>query len=243
MAPAGTAHAPTEDLLPRSRERGRIVPNARILPPAAATLLVLSAAAAAPDAGRAQVALGPALEARVYYRAARDAYVAIFHIDTDGTSRLVFPRSPDEDHYVRGGRDYRLLFPLSPYWYVEDQPGVGYYFIVASFQRFDLSSFRFSHYDYGWDLSLVGRHVYRDLYLAMDYLRGRAPPGLGARSVCARLHQLPYRRAVRVPPLPLLRLPRVQVVRRVEPLPLRLHHLPSRDLRRSIFLSRPPLPR
>ena len=102
MVPAGTAHAPTEDLLPRSRERRRTVPNARILPPAAATLLVLSAAAAAPDAGRAQVALGPALEARVYYRAARDAYVAIFHIDTDGTSRLVFPRSPDEDHYVRG---------------------------------------------------------------------------------------------------------------------------------------------
>ena len=162
------------------------VPNARILPPTAAALLVLSAAAAAPDAGRAQVALGPALEARVwldrgdepllqlgdrvrvYYRAAQDAYVAIFHIDTDGTSRLVFPRSPDEDHYVRGGRDYRLLFPLSPYWYVEDQPGVGYYFIVASFQRFDFSRFRFSHYDYGWDLSLVGRHVYRDPYLAID---------------------------------------------------------------------------
>ena len=105
---------------------------------------------------------------RVYYRATQDAYVAIFHIDTDGTARLAFPKSPDEGHYIRGGRDYRLLFPRSPYWYVEDQPGIGYYFIVASPERFDFSSFRFSHYDRGWDLSLVGRQVYQDPYMAMD---------------------------------------------------------------------------
>ena len=107
-------------------------------------------------------------QVRVYYRAAQDAYVAIFHIDTDGTTRLAFPRSPDENHYVRGGRDYRLLSARSPYWYVEDQPGIGYYFIVASPERFDFSTFRFSHYDRGWDLSLVGRRAYRDPYLAMD---------------------------------------------------------------------------
>ena len=107
-------------------------------------------------------------QVRVYYRASQDAYVAIFHIDTDGTTRLAFPHSLGENHYVRGGRDYRLLFPRSPYWYVEDQPGIGYYFIVASPERFDFSSFRFSHYDRGWDLSLVGRHAYRDPYVAMD---------------------------------------------------------------------------
>ena len=107
-------------------------------------------------------------QVRVYYRAAQDAYVAIFHIDTDGTATLAFPRSPDEDHYVRGGRDYRLLFPRSPYWYVEDAPGVGYYFIVASDEPFDFRSFRFSAYDRGWDLSQVGRQVYRDPYVAMD---------------------------------------------------------------------------
>ena len=107
-------------------------------------------------------------QVRVYYRASQDAYVAIFHIDTDGTTKLAFPHSPDENHYVRGGRDYRLLFPRSPYWYVEDQPGIGYYFIVASPERFDFSTFRFSHYDRGWDLSLVGRQAYRDPYMAMD---------------------------------------------------------------------------
>ncbi len=107
-------------------------------------------------------------QVRVYYRAAEEAYVAIFHIDTDGTTMLAFPHSPDEDHYVRGGRDYRLLFPRSPYWYVDDAPGVGYYFIVASDEPFDFRSFRFSAYDRGWDLSLVGRQVYRDPYVAMD---------------------------------------------------------------------------
>jgi hypothetical protein len=107
-------------------------------------------------------------QVRVYYRTTADAYVSIFHIDTDGTTSLIFPRSPDEDHYVRGGRDYRLLFPRSPYWYVDDQPGVGYFFIVASPEPFDFSRFSFSHYDVGWDLELVGRQVYRDPYVAMD---------------------------------------------------------------------------
>ena len=144
--------------------------------------------ALAPRHARAQVALGPAepVEARiwldrgvepivqrgdrlrVYYRSVHDAYVAIFQIDTDGIARLVFPRSPSEDHYARGGRDYRLLFPGSPYWYVQDDPGVGYFFLVASPEPFDFSAFRFSPYARGWDLSLVGRRVYRDPYVATD---------------------------------------------------------------------------
>ena len=159
---------------------------ARTATAAAAALLTLVLTPAAQ--GQARVALGEAdaVEARVwlgrgeepllqrgdqvrvYYHATQDAYVTIFHIDTDGTTRLAFPQSPDEGHYVRGGRDYRLLFPRSPYWYVEDQPGMGYYFIVASPERFDFSSFRFSYYDRGWDLSLVGRQAYRDPYVAMD---------------------------------------------------------------------------
>ncbi len=105
---------------------------------------------------------------RVYYRTALDAYVAVFHIDTDGVTRLIFPRSPGADHYARGGRDYRLLFPRSPYWFVDEQPGLGYFFIVASPEPFDFSAFRFSPYGRGWDLSLVGRQVYRDPYVAMD---------------------------------------------------------------------------
>ena len=105
---------------------------------------------------------------RVYYRASEDSYVAIFRIDTNGSVQLLYPRSPDEDHYVRGGRDYRLLFPASPYWLVDDLPGLGYFFIVATPEPFDFSSMAYSYYDRGWDLTLVGRQVYRDPYVAMD---------------------------------------------------------------------------
>jgi hypothetical protein len=105
---------------------------------------------------------------RVYYRTSQDSYVAIFRIDTDGSVNLIQPSAPDEDHYIRGGRDYRLLFPRSPYWNVDEDPGVGYYFVVASPTPFDFSSFDYAPYERGWDLSQVGRAVYDDPYLAMD---------------------------------------------------------------------------
>jgi len=106
--------------------------------------------------------------ARIYYRVSESAFVAIFHIDTNGTLRLVFPSSPQENHYARGGRDYRVLFPESSYWYVADDPGMGYFFIVASPEPFDFRSFGYSRFAGGWDLSQVGRQVYGDPYLAMD---------------------------------------------------------------------------
>ncbi|MDH5588978.1 MAG: DUF4384 domain-containing protein [Gemmatimonadota bacterium] len=105
---------------------------------------------------------------RVYYRTSEDAYVAIFRIDTDGSVRLLHPRGPGEDSFTVGGRDYRLLFPESPYWFVEEFPGLGYFFIVASPEPFDFSSFDHGYPVRGWDLSQVGRTVYSDPYVAMD---------------------------------------------------------------------------
>lgn len=113
---------------------------------------------------------------RVYYRASADAYVAIFRIDTDGRVSLLHPRSPQVDHYIRGGRDYRLLFPRSPYWYVDEYPGMGYFFVVASPEAFDFSSFGYVR-QAGWDLSGVGEAVYEDPYLAMDDFVARLIPG------------------------------------------------------------------
>ncbi len=113
---------------------------------------------------------------RIYYRTDADAYVAIFQIDTDGTTRMLYPRSPTENHYARADRDYRLLFPRSAYWHVDDRPGVGYFFIVTSPTPFDLSDFRYSYYDGGWDLSAVGSTVYTDPYVAMDDYVARLVP-------------------------------------------------------------------
>lgn len=105
---------------------------------------------------------------RIYYRTAADAYVAIFHIDTDGVVHLLHPRGPGEDAYTRGGRDYRLLFPQSSYWYVDEYPGKGYFFLVASPEPLDLSAFGYVRTAGRWDLSGAGGQVYRDPYLAMD---------------------------------------------------------------------------
>src|SRR6056297_1008136 len=116
---------------------------------------------------------------RLYYRTNRDAYVAIFRLDTNGSTRLVYPRSPYDRHLVRGGRDYRLVFPNSSYWLVDDDPGVGYYFAIASPTPFDYTAFNYSgsgvtqyssYGSYGWDLGEIYRTVYHDPYVAMDDL-------------------------------------------------------------------------
>ncbi len=120
--------------------------------------------------------LEPGDRVRLYYRTDIDAYVAILQIDTDGTTRMLDPRSPAENHYARADRDYRLLFPRSAYWNVDDRPGVGYFFVVTSPVPFDLSDFRYSHYDGGWDLSAVGSTVYSDPYVAMDDYVARLVP-------------------------------------------------------------------
>ncbi|HKJ02238.1 MAG TPA: DUF4384 domain-containing protein [Longimicrobiales bacterium] len=113
---------------------------------------------------------------RVYYRTAGDAYVAIFHIDTDGTVQLLHPRAPEDDHFAQAGRDYRLLFPQSSYWFVDEYPGKGYFFLVASPEPFDFSAFDYEPYERGWNLTSVGRTVYEDPYLAMDEYVARLIP-------------------------------------------------------------------
>jgi hypothetical protein len=122
----------------------------------------------------------PVLEAgdrvRIYYRTDADAYVAILQIDTDGTTRTLYPRSPTENHYARAEREYRLLFPRSAYWNVDDRPGVGYFFIVTSPTPFDFSDFGYSSYDGGWDLSAAGSTVYSDPYVAIDEYVARLVP-------------------------------------------------------------------
>ena len=105
---------------------------------------------------------------RVYYRTEADAFVAIFHVDTDGTVTLLHPRAPEEEAYTRAGRDYRLLFPQSSYWYVDEYPGKGYFFLVASPEPLALEGLDYVYPERRWDLTRVGQTIYRDPYLAMD---------------------------------------------------------------------------
>ena len=104
---------------------------------------------------------------RIYYRTSEDAYAAIFRIDTDGRISLVSPQHPSAAGVVRGGRDYRLMLPNSPVWRVNEDPGVGYFFMLASPEPLNLSVFPFDP-NFGWDLGAVGDVVYEDPYLAID---------------------------------------------------------------------------
>jgi hypothetical protein len=113
---------------------------------------------------------------RVYYRTSADGYLAIFHIDTNGSVSLLFPASPEADHWVRGGQDYRLLFPRTSHWFVDDDPGMGYFFIVASPEPLDFREFRYSWAANAWDLSFVGRTVHDDPFVAMDEYIARLIP-------------------------------------------------------------------
>jgi hypothetical protein len=106
-------------------------------------------------------------DVRVYYRTSEDAFAAIFRINTDGRVSLIYPQHPDAIDVVRGGRDYRLLFPHAPEWRVDEDPGVGYLFIVASPEPLDFSRFPFDR-RYGWDLGAVSEAVYSDPYVAID---------------------------------------------------------------------------
>ncbi len=107
-------------------------------------------------------------QVRVYYRASRDAFVSIFHIDTNGFARLLHPGSPTDDHFVLGGRDYRVLFPESRYWHVDEDEGKGYLFIVASPEPLDFSNFTYSRRRGGWDITAMAQTGYRDPFLVMD---------------------------------------------------------------------------
>ena len=112
--------------------------------------------------------LQPGEHVRVYFRANHDAYVALFHIDTGGRVQLLFPPSPDAPEWIRGGRDYRLLRSGSPTWVVDEDPGMGYYFILTSTQPLDYGALGYDPNGPGWDLSGVDRRIRSDPYMAMD---------------------------------------------------------------------------
>ncbi len=105
---------------------------------------------------------------RVYFRASRDAYTAVFHIDTNGVVRLLFPSAPGDPQWIRGGQDYRLLLPGTSTWSVDEDPGMGYFFLLVSPEPLDYSALGYSALTGGWDLSRVSARVYGDPYLAMD---------------------------------------------------------------------------
>lgn len=116
-------------------------------------------------------------DARVFLSADRDAYVAVFRVDTDGRVRVLFPRDPWDDGFVRAGREFEVEAGRGyDAFEIDDYPGVGYVFAVASADPFDFDAItRGDHWDYR---VIADGRVRGDPYVALTDLAERiVPPG------------------------------------------------------------------
>ncbi|MGQ0715189.1 MAG: DUF4384 domain-containing protein [Gemmatimonadaceae bacterium] len=101
--------------------------------------------------------------ARVYFRTDEDAYVTIVRIDTDGRLDILFPEDPYDDNEVRGGHTYRVYGHGHESFVINDYPGLGYIFAIASWDPFDYDRVARGR---TWDYHYAGGRVHRDPYIA-----------------------------------------------------------------------------
>ncbi len=110
--------------------------------------------------------------ARVYFKTETDAYITLLRIDTDGRLRVLFPLEPWEDNLARGGRTFEVLGRADGRTFlVDDYPGVGYLFAVASEAPFDYDEIvRGDHWDYR---VIANGRVRGDPYVTLTDLAAR----------------------------------------------------------------------
>jgi hypothetical protein len=114
---------------------------------------------------------------RVFFRATRDAYVAVLHIDTNGNLQVLFPASPSEDGRVAARRLYALpTSGLGRWWTVDGNPGIGYLFTVASDEPLEFRNIR-GAFGYRPAARQDGRAVYGDPYDAIERISHLLVPG------------------------------------------------------------------
>jgi hypothetical protein len=114
-------------------------------------------------------------EARIYFRTEESAYVTLLRVDTDGRIRTLFPREPWGGTYVRGGRTLEVSASRQrgPFT-IEDDPGIGYLFAIASPSPFQYDEITRGDY---WDFRLIddGR-IRGDPYVALTDLASKIAP-------------------------------------------------------------------
>jgi hypothetical protein len=107
---------------------------------------------------------------RVYFRPDQDAYVTVFHINTDGRVRVLFPEDPWEDNFARGGHAYEVRPRDDRYAvYLDEYPGQGYLFAIATRDPFDYHAVvRGDHWDY--QVIAGGGRISGDPYVSIQDL-------------------------------------------------------------------------
>ena len=113
--------------------------------------------------------------ARVYISVDEPSYVTVFRVDTDGRLRVLFPREPWTDTYVRGQDKLEVTGSRSGRSFlVDDDPGVGYLFAIAAAEPFDFRDITRGDY---WDYRLIdGGRIQGDPYVRLTDLAARIAP-------------------------------------------------------------------
>jgi len=109
---------------------------------------------------------------QVFFRTERDAYVTVLRVDTDGRVRVLFPLQPGDPNLARGGETYTVPgVDDRDAFVVDDAPGVGYVFAVASQDPFDYDAFSASdHWSFQSLAALSDGRVHGDPYASLQEL-------------------------------------------------------------------------
>jgi hypothetical protein len=113
--------------------------------------------------------------ARIYFRTDEPGYVTVLRVDTDGRIRTLFPLQPWGGKKVRGGRTQEVSNTRNGGSFtIEDDPGVGYLFAIASPFPFRYDDITRGDY---WDFRVIddGR-IQGDPYVALTDLAERIAP-------------------------------------------------------------------
>jgi hypothetical protein len=114
--------------------------------------------------------------ARVYLKAERPSHVAVLRVDTDGRIRVLFPREPWGETWVRASGEVEVTGGRGRHAFVvDDDPGIGYLVAVASPRPLDFDDIaRGDHWDYR---AIEGGRISGDPYVALAGLAERLAPG------------------------------------------------------------------
>ncbi len=128
---------------------------------------------------------------QVFFRTENDAYVTVLRVETSGAVRVLFPRSPDDPNLAHGGETYTVPgIDDRDAFEVDDAPGIGYVFAVASADPFLYDAFTSSD---RWSFDAVNNlsdgRIHGDPYASLqDLVQHIMPPGYADYDT----HLLPY---------------------------------------------------
>src|SRR6266511_2580201 len=110
-------------------------------------------------------------KARVYVQAAQDGYLVVLHADPEGRVRVLFPRDPSDDAFVRGGRRQEIRSRSDrDAFMVEGDDGAGTVLAAVSTGAFSFDGFVLNGH---WDYRALGQGTVKDDPLAglLDIVR------------------------------------------------------------------------